>query len=178
MDDLFLGLQEKMLASLGVNKIVGHPTDKGDISEEEWRNFFKKYLPTRYSVAKATVVDSTGETSDQIDLVIYDNYYSPLVFEESGVTYIPAESVFAVFEIKQNLNEEHLIYSFDKFDSVRRLKRTSVHINQMNETVAKKMIKPIFGGLLTQRSDWKEELDNKLKTVLKVITLTKITLHL
>jgi hypothetical protein len=64
------------------------------------------YLPKRYQVATAHVVDSEGNFSDQIDVVVFDRQYSPFIFSYQGQTIIPAESVYGVFEAKQTLNAD------------------------------------------------------------------------
>jgi hypothetical protein len=47
-------------------------------------------------VAQAFVVDSRGHQSEQIDLVIHDRHFSPLLFEVGGACYIPAESFYGL----------------------------------------------------------------------------------
>ena len=101
----------------------GHSVTKGDASENVWLDTLGKYLPGRYRAAKAHVVDSEGEFSEQIDIVIYDRQYSPLIFRYGGQTIIPAESVYAVFEVKQEINAKHVEYACKKVASVRRLCR-------------------------------------------------------
>ena len=71
--NLFHGLQEQMLTSLNVNRMfIGHPGSKGDATEQHWIEFLRAYLPERYKVDKAIVIDSTGNVSEQMDVVIYD----------------------------------------------------------------------------------------------------------
>lgn len=82
----------------------------------------------RYKVDKGIVIDSTGKQSEQIDLIIYDAQYSYLVFRQNDTLLIPAESVYAVFEVKQNLNKERIEYAGAKAKSVRELLRTSAPI--------------------------------------------------
>ena len=77
---------------------IGHPGAKGDGSEKVWHKLFRTYLPARYAVDKATIMDSTGNFSQEIDVVLYDRQYSFLIFELEGVKVIPAEAVYAVFE--------------------------------------------------------------------------------
>lgn len=45
-------------------KVYQHPTVKGDASEHVWRDLLASYLPKRYEVATAHVIDSTGAFSD------------------------------------------------------------------------------------------------------------------
>ena len=87
-----------------------------------------EYLPKRYSATKATVVDSLGHFSDQIDVVIFDRQYSPFIFNFENQKVVPAESIYAVFEAKQTIDAKLIRYAQDKAASVRRLHRTSLPI--------------------------------------------------
>lgn len=58
-------------------KSFAHPTMKGDASEKVWLEMLETYLPRRYQVTKAHVVDSLDVFSDQIDVVVFDRQYSP-----------------------------------------------------------------------------------------------------
>src|SRR5258705_8272827 len=90
--EIFLGLQKEMVTKLGtVRTTVGHPVAKGDVTENSWREMLGKYLPKRYAVEKAFVVDSESNVSDQIDLVIFDRHFSPFLFHQEGAFYVPAE---------------------------------------------------------------------------------------
>lgn len=174
LDQLFKGLQAEMLASLGICNSMNHPSDKGDISEDKWIDFLRKYLPKRYSVDKGTVVDCTGALSQQIDLVIFDNLYSPLIFNDGTRKYIPAESVYAVFEIKPEINKDYLEYAADKVASVRSLKRTNsdvYHAGGRYEAKEEKDRFVILGGILGTRS-W-ENFDEKIEEYVGPLTGSK-----
>src|SRR5689334_292551 len=92
-------------------KAFGHPGTKGDASEGVWLELLGTYLPKRYEAAKAHIVDSAGNFSDQIDVVIFDRQYSPFMFKFQGQVVIPAEGVYAVFEAKQSINAKQVGYA-------------------------------------------------------------------
>ena len=94
LKSLFTALQADMISKAQFSNVLNHPVDKGDNSEENWIKWFDDYLPKRYKAAKATVVDSQGNISEQIDLALYDIQYSYLAFNQNGILYIPAESVY------------------------------------------------------------------------------------
>lgn len=166
--NMFLGLQKEMATKLGSARItIGHPVAKGDVTENSWREMLAKYLPKRYAVEKAFVVDSDGNVSDQIDLVIFDRHFSPFLFHQEGAIYIPAESVYAVFEIKQVLTKKEVTYAGKKVESVRRLKRTSTHITHIGGRSEPVVPKEIIGGILCLTSKWKDKLANNLPGLLK-----------
>jgi hypothetical protein len=134
----------------------GHGTTVGNATEHQWRDALRAFLPARYAVGTGLVIDSTGTESQQIDVVIYDRQYSPLFEDMAQSVTIPVESVYAVFEVKQELDKEQVEYARNKVSSVRRMTRTSVAIPYAGgiyppqETAAK----PILGGILATRNDW------------------------
>jgi len=156
LHELFHDLQGELEAHLRTGRRnIKHPGTKGDVTESNWIKMLAEHLPRRYSVDKGIVVDSKGQLSQQIDLVVYDNQYCPLVFHANGATYVPAEGVYAVFEVKQELNAKYVKEAIEKAESVRRLKRTSVDITSAaGRHKARKPI-PIIAGILTYESAWK-----------------------
>ena len=121
------------------------------------------YLPKRYQAAKAHVVDSHGNFSEQIDVVVFDRQYSPFIFTYENQTIIPAESVYAVFEAKQTVDAALVAYAQEKVASVRRLHRTSLPIPHAGGVYPPKPLIPILGGLLTFESEWSPALGEPFK---------------
>ena len=147
--ELFNGLQKQMLASLNVDReFIEHPGSKGDATEQRWIDFLRTYLPDRYNVDKAIVIDSTGNVSEQMDVVIYDAIYTPFIFKQDGFMYIPAESVYAVFEVKQDV-KGYIDYAAQKVESVRKLKRTSIEMVASGKRTSARPLTKIIGGILT-----------------------------
>lgn len=161
LSELYVGMQNEMLQKLntGASAII-HSGTKGDNTESNWIGWFQEYLPNRYKVDKGIVIDSTGKQSEQIDLIIYDAQYSYLVFRQNNTLLIPAESVYAVFEVKQNLNKEIIEYAAAKAKSVRSLLRTSAPIKHAGGKYSPKELHEILAGVLTTRCDWKPPIAN------------------
>jgi hypothetical protein len=152
---MFMDLQEKMISDcLVTSKDITHPGSKGDASEDQWKDWLGEYLPKRYQVEKAFVVDSQGNISEQLDAVVFDRQYSPFLLSHHGQKYIPAESVYAVFEVKQSMNKEHIEYAGNKIMTVRKLHRTSVKISHAGGEFSPKPPIPILGGILALHSEW------------------------
>jgi hypothetical protein len=146
---LFGGLQNQMVAQLNTNrKFITHPGSKGDSLENAWIEWLRNYLPNRYSVDKAIVIDHQGNTSDQIDIIIYDNWYTPFIFSQNGFHYIPAEGVYAVFEVKPDIKQSYIEYSANKIESVRKLNRTSAKMISSGEKKDPRALTKIVGGIL------------------------------
>jgi hypothetical protein len=152
--ELFNSLQNQMIAQLNTNRnFINHPGTKGDSLENVWIDWLKKYLPSKYCVDKAIIIDSKGNLSDQIDLVIYDQHHTPFVFTQNGVSYIPAEGVYAVFEVKPELNKGYIEYAGDKIESVRKLYRTSTNIIDRGKLYDPRSLTKILGGILVSVSE-------------------------
>jgi hypothetical protein len=88
------------------------------------------------------VIDSTGRRSRQIDIAIFDNLYTPPLFPHLSGLHLPAESVYAVFEVKPTFSRQWLRDAADKAASVRALRRNT------------RRPQPILAGLLAAGSVW------------------------
>jgi hypothetical protein len=156
---LLLAQQTKLLsdqrADHGVHE---HPTALGDAGEVNWADVIDRFLPKRYVVStKAFVIDADGgRTPEQIDILIHDRHFCPLWFEDkAGARYVPAESVFAAFEVKPEIDKGYVAYAAAKLRSVRELRRTSAPI--VDRGVVKSPREPfdLIGGILAIESGWK-----------------------
>ena len=158
----FLRQQEKMRADLQeVRTVHEHPTAKGDGTELHWLLMLQRRLPARYRAERAFVIDADGNRSDQIDIVIHDRQFCPMLLDTAGGIHIPAESVYAVLEVKQDLSKQQIQYAGEKIASVRGLRRTSAefpHATGRSHTSPK----PILGGILAFESGWSPPLGEAL----------------
>ena len=162
----FVAQQLRMECELAeVRNVNDHPTAIGDGSELHWLNMLGKHLPARYQASKAFVIDADGQRSEQIDIVIHDRQFSPCLLDNAGARYIPAESVYAVLEVKQALSKMHLEYAGAKIASVRRLRRTSAQYTQ-NTGVSRTEPKRILGGILTYESGWSPAFGDAFRSAL------------
>jgi hypothetical protein len=169
LPEAFLMKQAQLEADLHAGAFVAdHPTTKGDDTELNWLGMLRELLPERYGVSRAHVIDGKCQQSPQLDIVIHDRFFSPLLFEHGNAKFIPAESVYAVFEVKQELNRGHFIEAADKIMAVRSLHRTSVPIpSAMGELKSKDLDRFwILGGVLTSRSGWSPPFGDPFKQCL------------
>ena len=112
---LFKSRQKATQAAQELNReFAVHQGTKGEATETSWIRLLQEYLPNRYAIERAMVVDSRGETSQQIDIVVFDRQYTPFVINYEGLVYIPAESVYAIFEVKQDISKENIELMFQQ----------------------------------------------------------------
>ncbi len=152
--DAFATEQECLLSKLKSSRRIAHAGDRGEVNEQHFIDFLRKYLPNRYTVEKAIVIDSNGAVSDSIDVVVFDRQYTPALLDNDKHRYVPAEAVYAVFECKPTINKALLEYAADKAASVRKLHRTSVEIHTANGTWPKKRHFQIISGILAIDVEW------------------------
>lgn len=131
---------------------AGHPGDKGAASESEWISLFDDYLPQRYQAVSCHVIDSQNDISEQIDVAIVDRQFTPLMWKHNNIRVVPVESVYAVFEVKQELNKAHIEYAHKKIASVRDLQTKSQPVPHQAVSYPHKEAIPVIGGILTLSS--------------------------
>ncbi len=154
-------VQQKLIADLGQASVINHAGTKGDNTESAWLGLFSKYLPTRFRVGSAIIMDSKEQTSDQIDCVIYDAHFTPQVIPNDASLFIPVEAVHAVFEVKQEVTLEYLGYAAKKVQSVRKLQRTSTNYTGDGQRREAKPQFHILGGLLASSLTWNNGFQSK-----------------
>lgn len=172
LNEAFRATTATMLARFqGARKLTAHPTTLGSGAEQDWKTALEQFLPRRFAVDPAFVVDRYGHESDQMDLVIHDRNFSPMFWTIDQTLFLPAECVYAVLEVKPELNKEYLIYAGDKAASVRRLHRTSGPIPQLAQPAAPAKPKRILAGIVAARSGWTSTLaSSPLVDVMKDLT--------
>lgn len=163
--DAFATEQQCLVANLRSSSRIAHAGDRGEVNEQHFIEFLRKYLPNRYTVEKAIVMDSLGNVSDSIDVVVYDRQYTPTLLDNDKHRYVPAEAVYAIFECKPKIDKGYLEYAADKAASVRKLKRTSVEIHHAGGIYPAKKHFDIVAGILAIEVDWKDGFGVSFRTV-------------
>lgn len=167
LTEILDGLQARLEGSLRGNRsAVTHPGARGEASEEDWLRVLNDHLPQRYQANRAFVIDSQGECSEQIDIVIYDRQYSPFLYNQANQRYVPAESVYGVLEVKQDLSREHVFYAGQKAASVRRLHRTSAPVPHVEGVAKPRSLLRIVAGIVTYQSSWTPPFGDPLRDAL------------
>jgi hypothetical protein len=149
LSELFRSLQAELSTKLATSRrSIRHAGAKGSATEQHWRLLLEAYLPNRYEVRKGFVIDSEQSMSDEIDLIIHDRHYSPFVLRQGDVDFVPAESVYAVVEVKQKIDDSTIGYAAKKAASVRALTRTSVAIPHAGGRYEPRTPPPVVAALV------------------------------
>ncbi len=162
LQDSFALEQNLLLTKLELSsQSITHSGTLGEVNEQHFIEVLRKYLPRRYAVDAAIVIDSHGATSDQIDVVVYDHQYTPTLLDQESHRFVPAESVYAIFEVKPTINKPYLAYAGDKAQSVRNLKRTSIPIVHAGGEFPAKQPFHIVAGIIAANIKWKDGFSSK-----------------
>ena len=170
LNEVFIHMQSRMLSHLEVGSALEHASSCGAASEAHWLKLFDNHLPERYRASSAFIVDSDGNRSRQIDIAIYDRFYSPLIFPYESGYLIPAESVYAIVEVKQVLTRQYVRDAGLKIGSVRRLNRTSVPVPFAGGSYPPKRPHRILGVVAATRSVWVKDFEKNLSSALRQLT--------
>lgn len=120
--------QQKMSASIEqIRQCIKHPGETGDLVEQVFRNQLQDLMPKKVGVANGFVMDSKGNISKQMDIILYDRLNTPRIFASEGAQIFPVESTYACGEIKTHMDVNQFKDSFEKCLSYKKLVREAYY---------------------------------------------------
>lgn len=106
-------------------KLIPHAGERGTAREEVVRQFLAKHLSQRFAVSTGFVFDRHGDTSRQVDVIIYDPSVCPKFETVGGKGFFPCESVVCVGEVRSAItSKRELNNAFENIGSVKGLDRS------------------------------------------------------
>lgn len=144
--DVLVAAARRMRADFEMSSPIGHSGSKGSTRELELLSFLRRNLPRSLEVSGSSeIVDSEGNTSGQIDIVVHDPSIAPL-YNSGNYQILPAEAVHLVVEVKSKLDLKELRNSLETISSAKRLRKLSYHKEvDEREKERKGEALPIFG---------------------------------
>jgi len=90
-----------------INLSSTHGGLSGSFREESWVKFFRNIIPKKFSLAQGVmIIDSNGKISREVDIAIFDESYTPYIFNYNSLKFIPIEAVACVIESKSKIKNE------------------------------------------------------------------------
>ncbi|MBU5266435.1 DUF6602 domain-containing protein [Virgibacillus proomii] len=78
-----------------------HHVTSGTSREFVWLDLFERLVPKKFKLARSVfIIDSYGQISAEVDIAIYDEQYTPYVFNYGEMQFIPIEAVAAAVQSK------------------------------------------------------------------------------
>ena len=108
--------------------LISHHGEKGRIVEGVVRGVLRAVLPERYSIGSGFVITSDGQSSSQIDLVIFDALYNSPITMGEGVGLFPIECVYATVEVKSVLTSAEVAKIARSIGNIRRFATTKRYV--------------------------------------------------
>ena len=82
---------------------LDHGPTIGGFREDVWREMFKQIIPQKFATEQSVfIIDSAGNVSNEVDLAIFDETYTPYIFHYGRLKFIPVEAVAVVVECKSS----------------------------------------------------------------------------
>ena len=98
----YLKMERELVTQLNYD-VTNHQLTAGSYREEIWVNFFGRIVPKKFNIARSVfIIDSNHEISNEVDIAIYDEQYTPYIFNYGMIKFIPIEAVSAVVQCKSN----------------------------------------------------------------------------
>ncbi len=101
-----------------------HGSTTGRYREQIWGKMFEAIVPKKFVIEQSVfIIDSSGNVSNEVDLAIFDEMYTPYVFRYGEIKFIPIEAVVAVVECKSTSMNEKLLENW--INSIEKLKTSN-----------------------------------------------------
>ena len=116
---------QELVSTFEVAGFATTPGQIGSAREVPVRRKLMQLLPGGVGVGSGCVIDSYGNTSSQMDVVLYEREICPIfaINNDPASTYYPCEGVIAVGEVKTAIDSRELEDIFKKIKSVKELRR-------------------------------------------------------
>ena len=118
-------LGDELISAFAQGGLAPTPGIKGETRETAVRAKLRQLLPLGIGVGSGFVIDTDGNTSRQIDIVLYEEDMCPVfrLNESREGSFYPCEGVFAVGEVKSTIGSKETQDIIEKIASVRKLNR-------------------------------------------------------
>ena len=98
--DNYTSLEKSIIEQLNFSN-PNHHGITGSHREFVWRELFERLIPKKFAIEESVfIIDSKEGLSREVDLVIFDETYTPYIFRFGHLKFIPIEAVAVVVECK------------------------------------------------------------------------------
>jgi hypothetical protein len=87
------------------NRLITHHGERGRANEHALARILQSLIPSRYAVGTGLIIDSSGMTSKQCDVVLFEQADQPRLFAQTTQLLYLLETVRAVIEVKTTMDK-------------------------------------------------------------------------
>ena len=81
------------------------------------------FLPRAFAIGHGEIFSADNDMSKQVDVIIYDDLFSPVFRTDDGGILVPCEAVYGTAEVKTRLDRDAWEVALENVASVKRLER-------------------------------------------------------
>ena len=107
-----------------------HRPSAGINREDLVANFLRNHLPERFGVSTGLIISHDGMFSNEADLVVFDKPNNSPLYPDVQKKLWPVEAIYALIEVKTQLNPRDLTDAISKFQKFKRLRRQFRHVKE------------------------------------------------
>lgn len=90
-------------------EIPNHQYTTGSYREIVWKGLFEMMIPKKYCIEQGIfIIDSYGNISKEVDLAVFDETYTPYIFNYGKIKFIPIEAVSVVIQCKSKVERKSM----------------------------------------------------------------------
>lgn len=114
---------------------TSHGPTIGGFREDIWREMFEQIVPKKFVIEQSVfIIDSAGRVSNEVDLAIFDETYTPYIFRYGRLKFLPIEAVAVAVECKSSSMDQKKLKNWA--ESVAALKTSQESYTRMHGYVA------------------------------------------
>lgn len=114
------GMVKEIFAENETGRLI-HPGEYGIYRERLLENLIKTFLPRHIAVGTGFVIGRNGDTSTQVDTVLFDADETPNVEDAAFRRFYPIETIAAIGEVKSSLKRTEITTVLNKLREVKNL---------------------------------------------------------
>ncbi len=113
VEKYWAGIARRLQIESGVmNALIPHQGEKGIANELTLSRLVADLLPPSIGVGTGVIFDSTGKTSSQTDIILFDQGQQPRLMAQTNQVMFPIETVRLAIEVKTRLSKTDIEEDF------------------------------------------------------------------
>ena len=123
LEEYWSGVLRRLEAEVDTfNRLIDHQGEKGRENELSLARIIEKLIPSRYGIGSGLLIDSEGNYSKQIDIVVFDSSNEPTLMAQTNQVLFPVENVLLCIEVKTTVDKSEIDDATSKMRSIRELR--------------------------------------------------------
>lgn len=116
-------------------KVDNHYLTVGHNREKIWLDLFRQIIPMKFALKQGVfLIDAKGNVSNEVDIAVFDEQFTPYIFNYGNIHFIPIEAVALVVQCKSKTVDNTSVNSWAT--NIDKLKSTTGGLARMVNNIA------------------------------------------